>query len=763
MAAADSPSPICRLLIGVGGMSVALVAASTEWTIGPLRVLGIVGLLILALMVAGTGRKHIAERDADGALRELVKIEKGVDALSKPALEKGQQLKKQRSEALAQLDATIASYAAPPPVYVDAARDLSSTLAGPDTVARQQARAAFDRIFPPTAPTNLDGKLEKDLDAATKAVAAAEATAVTADDVLDAATAACVTAREVVPDSPGPMCKGEPTGEELTLQMAAVRLKLAQYRAAILSRSDDAAAVKALQKLFDDARGTTAASTEEPLTIVHAVEAGGNALFDDLLPADDPPLALGWLAWLLLAGAVLISWRGLERLSARQQPGPVTLRFNKSGAVTTASDNITDQEATFRAALLTNLTEPAATPGATRSSPITDLAEMAASGTAWLQVLVKTLKSVLNDPHGYEVVADVAAPETKGGKWQLMVRVMDMSDGRQVAVDTFNDKDMSTTCRAAGFWAAATILQRSTRVPSWASWSSQTAQALAAYESDDESTQTLVKAVAQAPSSGLLLQKLADSYDVAGQHSQALGLYARAVAAHPLYFVARYRMAASLALLSFEPDKHWLAQPTSERLRVAAEVQRACRQLGLKEEEPASLADPAGGKAEMRELAISLYSRLIDDLSAPASAIRLFRRSQRASLGRSLRQLTDPYGETRRALWMTKSARLVASLPSTGAISDKDASMLAAVEKRATDRRSWWQLSYNIACFYARQNETEGVDLAMTWLETAQSRPGSGQMAGPWLTTDPDLASLKTQARFRTLITNLNTPVKANS
>ena len=195
---------------------------------------------------------------------------------------------------------------------------------------------------------------------------------------------------------------------------------------------------------------------------------------------------------------------------------------------------------------------------------------MAAAGTRWLEKLVAALKSIFDESYGYEAFADVIPPTAVDGEWKVLVRMHDVASGRQVALKTVTGKDAATACRGAGYWAAATVLERSTRIPGWAAWSADTYQALNAYESTRtkeiqtaEDVQELTSAVAHAPQSGLLLHKLADALDLKPEHAQALGLYARAVSAHPRYTTARYRMAVSVTTLAREPES-WLSQPFTE-------------------------------------------------------------------------------------------------------------------------------------------------------------------------------------------------------
>lgn len=71
----------------------------------------------------------------------------------------------------------------------------------------------------------------------------------------------------------------------------------------------------------------------------------------------------------------------------------------------------------------------------------------------------------------------------------------------------------------------------------------------------------------------------------------------------------------------------------------------------------------------------------------------------------------------------------------------------------AADPRSGWHVCYNLACYYAQQED--GADMAIAWLETALTRPGVEELDGAWLAKDPDLEALATRPRFLLLRNSL--------
>src|SRR5262249_54363030 len=155
-------------------------------------------------------------------------------------------------------------------------------------------------------------------------------------------------------------------------------------------------------------------------------------------------------------------------------------------------------------------------PGSTAQNPITDLAELTTA--KGLSKVIAAVASVVSKPGGYRVNGDVIAPTRADPSWHVVVKVIDAWSGDQLAVKTVAATDDIEACRAAGFWAAAYVLSRSTRIPSWGTWSPESAAALAASPNSGEATvEALENALASAPTSGLLLADLGYRYDLSGQ------------------------------------------------------------------------------------------------------------------------------------------------------------------------------------------------------------------------------------------------------
>jgi hypothetical protein len=758
------------LLIGVAVLSIAMYAASSQWTRTPLRLAGGTGVLLLLVLLAVVGREHSGAKQADADLVELARIDKSVSALDEPARARPESLAKGAETAMQGLDEALAAYPSRSSPLLQAAELVKAALTNGNEASRTSAAAAVRAVFAPGTASDLDVTLKVAVGAAYDAVLAAEAAKEAPPDktaVTAARSRACVTASVMATITPDPACQGTPSGEELGVQMAAVRLELAKYRQSVFGRVEDSQAVKDATSALTNAQAVGAPPTPESLTVVEALGEGADAVLAGFAPVGDkPPVLFQSLGWLLLGGLALVGWRKLEIRSNQQLPGPVGVTFGKSGAPSESKEGTvaTDQEAAFRTALFKNVTEPAAAPGATAATPVTDLAELVTSGgAAWLKQVIETIQAIFNAPCGYQALVDVLQPDKAEGEWRVLVRVLDVPTNAQVAVKTVRGKDETAACRAAGYWVAATILERSTRVPSWASWTGDTAEALAATDAEPD-TGILERALAKAPSSGMLLHRLADQYDLVGKHAQALGLLARAITAHPGYLSARYRMAVSMGMLALDTETNWLNQPISERLRIAGEVRRACKQIGITAPDSRALADNEC-QPLLWKIADQLYAKLDHDCSRRALFGRLFRRSERAAVGQLLQRLNDPFGPARRGHWLVRSARLVLGTDAANKaplrLVDLHATEgLEDLETKAADHRSWWQLNYNLGCFYARHRDVPGaIDFALGRLEAALGRPGSEQMAGTWLLADPDLAALQQLPRFKTLTESLNPKV----
>jgi hypothetical protein len=701
MLLANRLSPTVRVAWLVGTVAVALGAASTEWTRRTLRWTGALALVLVSLLVLDIGRDQLALDPATDAVEELEGMVTVLDALADPA---------------------------------------STRPIEPDRVHVEEAIA--------------------------EACAAAKLVGIDAEDIPDAV----------------PCDIAAPT-DTLAVSLAIARLRLASYRLAVLGREEDSDAVKASTAALADAQATAGAEGEIGATVVDAFRAGGEAILRDL-PGQrkDFPLTIEVLGWTLLAALVLAGWRTVERRSGQQMAGPVTINAGTAepgaekaatgtansikdsadtaaesvGAssstteppVGTKEDGAEAQRTMLRTALLQNIPEPTAAPGSDALSSITDLAELGGGAATALTKIAGAVVGIIKKPGGFLVTSDVIAPRSERDRWSVLIRISDQTTGEQLAVQSLSGDSASATCRAAGYWAAADILSRSSRIPGWASWSPDAAESLAAYHDADRlSSPDLEKALARAPTSGLLLNELGNRCEFAGRHLDALVLYARCVAVHPRYFVGRYRMAASLAMLLHDLEAEWFGAPMSKRVSVTGALIRVFARLKLDGSDLAEghgvselpgMNDPAVTEAMLEQLTLRLLDRLESDTSRVQLLARALRRSERVIWWPRMWSTARLFGAAARDEWLVRSARAI-----------EDARDISKVESRALNPHSWWQLSYNLACHYARRGETER---AQDWLEVALERPGSGQMADAWLEKDPDLQKLHGTPQFEWVV-----------
>ncbi|MCM0639380.1 TPR end-of-group domain-containing protein [Cellulomonas wangsupingiae] len=668
--AVGTPPPLAdahRFLLAVGLLALMLVGVAVEWSRGPLRLLGVVGLLAVGLLLVDVGRASLRLQEATDALTTLTQVETAMKSLPEQEPEPS-----------------------------------------------------------------------------------------TADLVEDAVAAACATARATAPGAAGPTCDAEPTGEGLASQLAMVQLRLAEHRQAVLTRDDDDAAVAAAREALADARAAEF-STPDEVPVATAVAAGADAVLNDALPGDDgPPVAFGTAAWILLAAAAVLAWTRIERVSTSQDLGPVTIELTSTSP--SDSEEHARQREAFRVSVLRNISEPRAVPGSSKG-PVADLSETVATGIPWLQAVLTLLQRSLNAPTGYRALVDVAPLGPTPPQWTAMARVVDATNGAQLGVKAIFADDAVSACCIAGYWAAASLIGQSSRVPSWNRFTETTAEALAAWmQGSGDTVEALERAVARAPSSGVLLVQLANAYELAGRRTDALELYARAVAAHPTYLAAVYRLTVAVTMLALEREDQatWSTLAPRDRLRIGRQVRAACRQLGVPDGTSAFLTAPRTAPATWYgcfwALSQALYARLGRRQAWWAAGVRLLRRSERPTLWARGADGVSRTERLRRARWVTRAGRLLTAGPAPSARTRARAAAsapsgpeLRRVAHEADDHRSWWQTSYNLACYYARRGDS---GKALAYLETALSRRGSEQMAGGWLAADPDLVSLRSEPGF---------------
>lgn len=743
------------VLVPLALLVLAVAAASTNWRPASLRVTGAIAIALVLAVVASVGRNVRLLEPTDNAAAELVALDRAIDALDAPAATAATELASTLEAKLARLDAAIASARASTqsdPTLVDAAVKLRDEAQNSDRDGVTRAAAEFTNNSP-ADPAPVLVALAGAVDGVTTAFDASLAPP-TRTSVDGAVAEACRAINAAAPDDPCDLASsvGGAVTEEVPVALALVRLRLAEYRQAVLARDEDAKAVEDAATALADTQATSPSAEVRTIGVLEAVRVGANHVLTgaNRMPTSGLASTIEPAMWVLLAVLAAGFWRWVERRSARQLPGPVKVELTPfKGSGTDTSD---EQKVAFRTAVLRNLAEPSAMPGATALQSLSDLVEIAGPASGSLGKLFAALRSAVQAPVGYGIAGEVVPPaDASTGPWTVLVHVTDLAGRRNETVATVSGATAPSACRAAGYWAASTVIERCARLPGWTRWSAASSTALAAFDDTGRvggvapSTSDLAAAAARAPASGVLLHRWADACDLDGNHLEALSLYARAVAAHPRFPAARYRLAVAVSMLARSPES-WLESGASERRRIAGQLDRACSAMGLGDDAlhgARLLATAQGVEPQLGTLAEELFAQLRRDTNARSVLARALRASERDYFWPPGRAKLGPEGTWSRRAWLVRAAALGAAnhRPSKKALEE--------VRRRAERPGSFWQLSYNLACYYAT---TGANDTALTWLERALERPEAGQMAGGWLGVDPDLENLRGEPRFQWVV-----------
>jgi hypothetical protein len=565
----------------------------------------------------------------------------------------------------------------------------------------QAAFRAFDVLaanepvtFPPAATTELADAVHK-----LKTSAAGAATQID-HSALDQAICA-VTGHEISQKTKTCDITGR---DQITSNRAWVVAKheldveLAAYRAAITGTDPDKAGLKAVLAQQPD--------VNEDISILAAVEKGPETLWRSAFQSTGSALVPGPLGWVVL-GALLLGLLGwLLKVNARQLPGPVDVLPGD-----TKSDNDNRLVKVLRVAVLQNVPEPGAAPGADSANPVTDLLDIASGPLAAVSKLVQSVLRIVGRRYGYQISMDVttdapaasgagtatgsggtSAATTRVGDATVLIRVMSISGEVTLASRIFPSPADKVAVRCAGLWAAGYILNRSSRIPSWAAWDAETAHAVTMATSNSDLTiPALESAVKEAPNSGILLCLLGHHYELAGRRIEAINSYARAVTAHPRYSVARYRLGTTLA--SMRHDRDWGAKDPTARQDDLRAVETAITALKVNDDgklcKLRAAKGPVDASPEFKSLATTLLRALAKDTQYPYRLVNALRRSSRDSIWPSLAPMSTGVAAAFHPL--VKS--------SYKALGDKGD--LEKLEEKAGKPGSWWQISYNAACGYA--------------------------------------------------------------
>lgn len=576
------------------------------------------------------------------------------------------------------------------------------------------------------------------------------------------------------------------TNTEWVIQKHQLDIDLATYRYAVtMDPADYTARQHVLEQQPD---------VDQDISILTAIENGPDTLWRSAYHSSGPALVPGPLGWVVF-GAIalgLLAW--WVKVNASQLAGPVVL------PVPTATDKDEDKDlnTVLRVAVLRNLPEPGASPGSDSINPVTNLLDIAGGPLAPVSKVLQTVLAVTGRRYGYRIEIDVAGAASKGtaasppsppgtasaapGTTSALIRVMTVSGGATLRTRMCSSSQPAEAVRSAGLWAAGFILARSTRVPSWAAWNAETAHALAvAGDQDLLTAENLQDALKGAPDSGILLCLLGRYYELGGMRLEALNCYARAVAAHPRYPVARYRLAATIASLRYYDDSQPITLDDLRVLRLAVIAQKVNVSRELKSYlHGASATGP--GAVGFANLAEVLLRRLATDMRYRFQWVNALRRSERdyvwpglkPSYSTAASRFHQAVKSARRAVQAspTGAMKVLAGngvpstsiggvgvpLPSEAVLSTEiNWSALRKLYRAACKPDSWWQISYNAACGYAScvTVDPSQKDTALDLLEQTLIHPGIHQLAADWVRKDPDLRPISGSDRFGRFVDQL--------
>lgn len=523
----------------------------------------------------------------------------------------------------------------------------------------------------------------------------------------------------------------KPEDTDLTSVTDITQVALSEYRFDVTADDADQAELEEIR----------AGQRDRPnRSVIDAFSAAPSALFE----SDDGQAAVpvpGSIGWLLITSAGLTLWSWEMRRNARQLAGPVEL----------ADDEVNGE---LRVAVLQNLPEPSATPGGEQITSVTSLIELAPGPAGNVAKAIGLVAGVLGTSYGYVIESDhveVAEPNSH----RVLVRVRDRVNRRTLAVQLLENTDLSACYTSAGLWASGWILGRSSRIPSWAKWSSDTAVALAGSSRDTAKLAQMEQLAHKAPSSGLMLHRLASAYEMEGRSIQAIATYLRAIDGHPMFEAAYYRLAGNLTMLATNEvtspdrppksvDSDWSKLSDYERRDLSLRLKKGCAAINIAVHEESLLEVDVGRSTPARQTATYELARIASEIhgwlqTRNARSQVAFRALWRSERDDALQILMN--GQTRKAreevAW---SASLIAAYYTRPLERD---TFRAQLIEAAANPFSWWQVSYNAACLESiAQNPKTSIGL----LRQCLSRPGSEQLSLKWFSQDPDLFSVRTAA-----------------
>lgn len=771
-----------RSLVTIVAWALVVAYLAREWARTWLRItVAVIALSVLVLTVM-VGRDEIEDTRLDGARAAATRLDRTRADLRKAADEALEADEEAASDAMTKAAGAVAravgavppgdgtAPACPPdPVPADGLLCEALTLLGSDVAAAKERTATARQAS--AADLGLRDRValvEAAIEAAqavtTKRAGGAaidekERAAATAATALCTAAAGTRSGNDTAPYRPCTKAEGAtPAGtDEVADALAGAEAAVANLAVAVKGGADGRG--EALEKA--EAALAAAESSEaegEEAELADLVREGGDAIVSAMpvVGGRDLPIALAVVGWTALGVLALLGYRRLEIANAGIGRGAVSF-----GPLEGGGDDQEELQAIFRRYVLENAVEPGALPGTSSSAALSSLTEVSSDPASKLvAALLKLFQDATASTSGYLVDATYhthPAPgvptEDEEIEHEVFARLRDARTGATLAQRASPAATRELALRTAGYWAAAAVLERDRRSPTWASWTASSSDALAAYDQarhrGEGSKEKLEQAALEAATSGPLLLRLANEKDIEGRRIEALELLLRAGIAHPRYLEVRYRLAVTFSMTAGTYETTWGQATVATRRRVVAMTDRcatACAIPTIKVSGPLETLNRDGStSADQREALLDIA----DAFRMSTCELLDWRRIARNSLRRS-----------ERAVWLDMIVREVGRARRNKLREALDAAKLAIVALRegtapeADDagRFTAWQALYNVACAYAIAAAAGGVDhrrSAVAYLARVIEAPGGAQVSREWLLADPDLAAIRGDDGFR--------------
>lgn len=543
--------------------------------------------------------------------------------------------------------------------------------------------------------------------------------------------------------------------------LARAEVAVADLAVAVKGRADGRG--EALEKAEATLAAAESSEAEgEKAEFADLVREGGGAIVSavPVVGARDVPIALAVLGWAALGALALLGYRRLEIANAGIARGAVSFGPLAQDAADQegGGDGEKELQPVFRRYVLENVAEPGALPGTSSSAALSSLTEVSSDPrTKLVGALLKLFQEATASTSGYLVDATYhthpalgAATEDEEIEHEVFARLRDARTGATLAQRASPAATRELALRTAGYWAAAAVLERDRRSPSWASWTASSSGALAAYDEarrrGEGSKEKLEQAAREAVTSGLLLLRLANEKDIEGKHIEALELLLRAGTVHPRYPQARYRLAVSFSMTAGTYETTWGQATVATRRRVVAMTERCAAACAittiakpLKKLKPGG-STPANSREALLDIADAFRKSTCELLAWGSIARNSLRRSERAVW---LDMIVREVGRT----WRNQTCEALGAAE-LAIVASRYGTLHDAVAARFTA----WQALYNVACAYAITAAAGGVEprhRAVAYLARVIEAPGGAQVSREWLLADPDLAAIRGDDGFR--------------